>query len=87
MGKIADKLEELKPLLRMITIKQVIEKGDKAIDACGLNPWCLKEGLAEGHEPALSSWKIDSLIEEIKKLEDQAESQSEGKVSVEDGPE
>lgn len=70
MGKIADDLEALRPLLKMITIRQVIDRGDKAIDACGLNPYCINEGRASGHESALSDWKIDHMIAQIRELED-----------------
>lgn len=32
------------------TVRQIIEAGDRAIDAAGLNPWGMNEGLAEGSE-------------------------------------
>jgi len=37
-------------LLPLLTVRQVIDAGDRAIDAAGLNPWCINEGRATGHE-------------------------------------
>jgi hypothetical protein len=37
-------------LLRLPTVRQVINAGDDAIDAAGLNPWAMNEGLATGDE-------------------------------------
>lgn len=39
-----------------LTIRDVIEAGDDAIDAFGLNPWCINEGLATGDEPIEADW-------------------------------
>jgi hypothetical protein len=44
-------LERAQKLARLVTVRQVIEAGDDAIDAAGLNPWAINEGLAEGNEP------------------------------------
>lgn len=38
-------------LIGLITVRQVIEAGDDAIAAVGLNPWCMNEGRATGDEP------------------------------------
>jgi hypothetical protein len=35
-------------LIRLLTVRQVIEAGDEYIEAAGLNPYCMNEGLAEG---------------------------------------
>lgn len=59
-----DLLAELKrarTLVSLLTVRQVIEAGDDAISAAGLNPWCLNEGLAEGHEQIGCS-RIDAAI-------------------------
>jgi len=60
----AELLEALKraaKLVSLLTVRQVINGGDKAIDAAGLNPWCMNEGLATGDEP-LSVDFIDAAI-------------------------
>lgn len=36
--------------MRALTVRQVMESGDAAIEASGLNPWCMNEGTAQGHE-------------------------------------
>jgi len=43
-------LERAEVLVRLLTVRQVIEAGDDAIDAAGLSPWCMNEGLADGTE-------------------------------------
>lgn len=57
----------LAPLLRMLTIRQVLGAGDDAIEAAGLNPYCVNEGLAGGHEPAVAEWKLDAIRAAIAK--------------------
>lgn len=37
-------------LASLLTVRQVIEAGDEYIEAAGLNPWCMREGLATGEE-------------------------------------
>ena len=44
------RLKQLLPLLSRLTVRDIIEAGDEAIEAAGLNPWCINEGLAMGHE-------------------------------------
>jgi len=36
--------------LAQITIGDVLREGDAAIAAAGINPWCVNEGRASGHE-------------------------------------
>lgn len=43
-------------------VRQVMEEGSNAIEAAGLNPWCINEGLATGDEP-MTFWFIDAAIE------------------------
>jgi hypothetical protein len=43
-------IDKLQSLARRVTIRQVIDAGDNAIKAAGLNPWCINEGLATGDE-------------------------------------
>ena len=45
-----DRLKRLMPLARLLTVRNVIEAGDDAIRAAGLNPWCMNEGRATGDE-------------------------------------
>jgi hypothetical protein len=46
------------------TVRQVIEAGDKAIDAAGLNPWCMNEGCADGTE-TISLWWLENLEDKL----------------------
>jgi hypothetical protein len=43
-------LRRAKPLVRLVTVKQIIDAGEDAINAAGLDPWCLNEGTANGSE-------------------------------------
>ena len=43
-------LKRLLVIAKLVTVRQVIEAGDEAINAVGLNPWVLNEGLARGDE-------------------------------------
>lgn len=61
------RIRKMAPLLRKLTVRDIIFSGDDAvIDASGLNPYCIKEGLADGDEPALS-WTLDALIDDLDK--------------------
>jgi hypothetical protein len=42
--------ERLLKIARTVTVRQAISAGQEVIDATGLNPWCLNEGLATGDE-------------------------------------
>lgn len=42
--------ERLSVLASLLTVRQVIEAGDRYIEAAGLNPWCINEGQATGDE-------------------------------------
>ena len=48
--RLRDALKRAKELVCLVTVKQVLEAGDAAINAAGLNPWCINEGLADGTE-------------------------------------
>lgn len=43
-------LERAQTLLSLLTVKQVVEGGDETIQAAGLDPYCINEGLAQGDE-------------------------------------
>lgn len=43
-------------LVRLFTVRQVVDAGEEALDAAGLNPWCLNEGLARGEDRLSPSW-------------------------------
>lgn len=45
-----DALRRAATLVRLLTVRQVIEAGGDAIDAAGLNPWAMNEGLSDGSE-------------------------------------
>lgn len=55
-------LKNARELVRLVTVRQVISAGDAAIEAAGLNPWCINEGLASGEE-RISVWSIDAAID------------------------
>jgi len=46
------------------TVRQIIENGDRAIDAAGLNPWAMNEGLATGDERH-TPWQLEDCIQTI----------------------
>lgn len=46
------------------TVRQIIEAGDRAIDAAGLNPWAMNEGLATGDERHVP-WMLEDCIQDI----------------------
>jgi hypothetical protein len=56
-----ERIRALLPLLRKITIRQVLDSGDEVISASGLDPWCINEGRATGDEPALSEWRYSEM--------------------------
>jgi len=48
--------QRLRDICHFLTVRQVIELGDDAIDGAGLNRWALNEGLASGNENIDLSW-------------------------------
>ena len=48
--RLREALERADKLVGLVTIKQVLDGGDAAISASGINPWCVNEGLADGSE-------------------------------------
>jgi hypothetical protein len=54
-------LRRAQQLVRLLTVRQVIAAGDDAIDAAGLNPYCINEGQASGDE-RISVWWIEAAI-------------------------
>jgi hypothetical protein len=48
--ELLEELRKMATLASLVTVRQVIEAGDKYINAAGLNPWCMNEGLATGSE-------------------------------------
>jgi hypothetical protein len=59
------RIKTILPLLRTLTVRQAIAAGDEVNDACGLNPWCMNEGRADGSEPALSQWRYEESHESL----------------------
>lgn len=60
-------LERANVLAKLVTVRQAIESGDEAIEASGLNPWCMNEGLADGYEK-IGFYAVDLLLEKAKAL-------------------
>lgn len=54
--EVVEALQRAQTLIGLLTVRQVIDAGDEAIDAAGLNPWCLNEGLATGDERIRADW-------------------------------
>jgi len=46
------------------TVRQIIEAGDRAIDAAGINPYAMNEGLATGDERH-TPWQLEDCIQKI----------------------
>jgi hypothetical protein len=63
-AEIIETLKRAQKLVPLLTVRQVINAGDHAIEASGLNPYCLNEGQAIGDE-YISSWWIDWAIEKL----------------------
>lgn len=59
-------LERAEVLCRLVTVRQVIEAGNEAIDAAGLNPYCINEGRAEGHEK-IGCYFIEAALQSVAK--------------------
>lgn len=57
-----ESLKSMRTLAGLVTVRQAIEAGDRYIEAAGLNPWAINEGLASGDE-TIGLWSIDLLIE------------------------
>lgn len=53
-------------LLQTVTIRQVFELGTDAVNAVGLNPWCMNEGRASGDETI----SLDFIHDAIAKAEE-----------------
>jgi hypothetical protein len=56
-----DDLRRANTLIQTLTVRQVIEAGDAAIDAAGLNPWCMNEGAADGSE-SIGWWRFEDVL-------------------------
>ena len=65
VAELIEAAERADKLLHLLTVRQVIEAGYDAIDASGLNPYCMNEGLAEGHE-SIAPWWLASAIRRCK---------------------
>lgn len=55
-------LKRAQPLIALVTVRQAINAGDDTIEAAGLNPYAINEGLATGDEP-ISTWWIDAALD------------------------
>lgn len=70
-AKLIELLEVSQTLMGILTIRQVMEAGSEAIEAAGLNPWCVNEGQTTGDDH-VDLWKISAAIDEAKKFHAQA---------------
>ena len=59
-------LRRAEVLVPLLTVRQVIEAGTEAIEAAGLNPWCIAEGRATGDERIGKVWWLTEAIEDMK---------------------
>lgn len=60
--ELLESLKSMRTLAGLVTVRQVIEAGGRYIEAAGLNPWAINEGLATGDE-TIGLWSTDLLIE------------------------
>jgi hypothetical protein len=56
-------LRRAQRLVRLLTVGQVVDAGDDAIEAAGLNTWCVNEGLAT-RESKLNPTFLDYVLGE-----------------------
>lgn len=54
-------LKRAEVLVGLVTVRQAIHAGNDAIEAAGLNPWAMNEGLATGDERVSTWWLSDAL--------------------------
>lgn len=54
-------LERVTAIARLVTVRQVLAD-EQALEASGLNPWCVNEGLATGDE-RVSLWFVDAAVQ------------------------
>lgn len=64
-GELVAALERCQKLVSLVTIRQCVDDGNPAIQAAGLNPWCINEGLATGEEN-ISTWWIEAALKNSK---------------------
>lgn len=55
-------LRRAQVLVGLITVRQVINAGNDAIEAADLNPYAMNEGLATGDEH-INTWWMDSVVQ------------------------
>lgn len=60
-ARLREALARCQPLVALLTVRQVIQGGDDAIEASGLNPWCINEGRATGDE-RIGTWWVDAAL-------------------------
>lgn len=61
-GEKDNALKRCSELVSILTVRQIIEAGDDAIKAAGLNPYCMNEGLAKGDEK-IDAWWIEAALD------------------------
>ena len=76
--ELAEELEKTSKIASLVTIREIISGGDDIIDASGLNPWCMNEGLATGDE-TLDFRNAEALIKQAKEYTKNAISEEEGR--------
>ena len=64
--------ERAKLLLRGLTVSEVMDRGMEAINAAGLNPYCINEGRASGQERISTDW-LEVAISSAKAAEEGVE--------------
>lgn len=61
---IVKEFKRLQILVNLVTVGQVIDAGDKAIEAAGLNPYALNEGRCD-RKDRIFDWAGQSIIERL----------------------
>lgn len=55
-------LERANVLLRLLTVGQILQGGEDAIEASGINPWCVNEGRADRDDRWSPPWSSISPV-------------------------
>lgn len=58
LARLRGLLKDARMLVNLLSVDQIIEAGDAAIQAAGLDPWCLNEGTAD-RKARLNAWRFE----------------------------
>ncbi len=61
--QMVEELQRARVLLQVLTVRDIIRAGDEAIEASGLNPWCVNEGADPNAR--FDPWRISALLRQV----------------------